>query len=288
MSNYLFLIGINKYLNQNELFSCVNDCIDLKNALLEKYEFDIKNVYEIYDENATNKNVQDAFRGYIKQLTEEDNLIIYYSGHGEFDEVSNTGFWITHESKNYTDYISNQTIVNYINNLKCKHVFIISDSCFSNSLLVSGNFKKPIEYFEKQSRWALTSAYNEAKDSDVYSNTLFCEKILEYLELAEKDFRATELIEFVKTSFQINEFQTPQGAPLQINSHKGGEFIFKIQSQTDNRKFRGYNDFNKILYNHSKYTALIINRHTKNKTLKTSTKYTDGESVDMIHKASNE
>ncbi len=247
MSNYLFIIGINKYINQNELFSCIKDCIDFKNILLEKYEFEIKNVYELYDENATSIKIQDAFRNYIKQLTEDDNLIIYYSGHGQFDDVSNTGFWVTHESNNYTDFIPNQTIVNYINNLKCKHVFLISDSCFSNSLLISGSLKKPVEYFEKQSRWALTSAYNEAIDSDSYSNTLFCEKILEYLNLAEKDFRVTELIEFVKNNFEINEFQTPQGSPLQINSHKGGEFIFKIQSQTDNRKFRSYNDFHTIL-----------------------------------------
>lgn len=247
MSNFLFLIGLNKYLNQKELSSCINDCTDFKDILLEKFDFEQNNVYELYDEEATNKKIQDALRGYIKLLKEDDSLIIYYSGHGDYDEISNTGFWITHESKDYTDYISNQTIVNYLDNLKCKHVFLISDACFSNSLLLSGTFKKPIEYFEKQSRWALTSAYSEAKDSDPESNTLFCEKILEYLENTDKDIRVTELIEFVKSNFEINEFQAPQGAPLKITSHKGGEFIFKIQSPTDNRKFKGYNNLNKIL-----------------------------------------
>lgn len=247
MSNYLFLIGINKYLNQDDLSSCINDCNDFKDLLLDKFEFESTHVYELYDENATNKKIQDALRGYIKQLNVDDNLIIYYSGHGEYDDISNTGFWVTYESNDYTDFINNQTIVNYLNNIKCKHVFLISDSCFSNSLLLNGTFKKTVEYFEKQSRWALTSAYNEAKDSDPNSNTLFCEKILEYLENAEKDFRATELIEFVKSSFEINQFQSPQGAPLQITSHKGGEFIFKIHSPSDNRKFKGYNNFYKIL-----------------------------------------
>ena len=151
MSNHLFSIGINTYKHKTHLASSIKDCSDIKDVLLEKFDFLSQNVYEIYNEEATNKNIQDTFRNYIKRLTEEDNLIIYYSGHGEFDCDTNTGYWVPYESDSYIDYISNQTIVNYINNLKCKHVVIISDACFSNSLLLNGNFKKTSEYFEKNS-----------------------------------------------------------------------------------------------------------------------------------------
>lgn len=247
MANHLFLVGIDKYLNHENLESCVRDCSDFKDILTDKFDFELSKVYELYNENATNKKIQDAFRGYIKTLTNEDNLIIYYSGHGEFDEVTNTGYWVTNESSDYTNYITNQIIVNYIDNIKCNHIFIISDSCFSNSLLLTGNFKKVDEYFEKQSRWAFTSAFNEAKDSDDLSNTLFCEKILEFLEFANKDFRISELTDYVKTEFEVNEFQSPQASPLKINSHKGGEFIFRIKSPNDVRGFKGYGNFNKIL-----------------------------------------
>lgn len=247
MSNHLFLIGINKYENQTNLESSVRDCHDFRDLLFEKFHFDNSNLYEIYDEEATSKKIQDAFRGYIKSLTENDNLIIYYSGHGEYDDLSSMGYWISTESKDYTDYINNQTIVNYLDKLLCKHVFLISDCCFSNSLLLTGNFKKTNEYFDKQSRWALTSAYNEAKDSDSVSNTLFCEKILEYLEFANKDFSVSELTNHIKEEFAINEFQSPQASPLRINSHKGGEFIFKIKSPNDDRRFRGYPSLSKIL-----------------------------------------
>lgn len=284
MSNHLFLIGINEYLKQKNLYSCINDCNDFKDILLDKFEFDSNKVYELYNEEATSIKIQDAFRGYIKQLNESGNLIIYYSGHGDFDDLSNTGYWVTHESNNYTDYISNQTIVNYLNNLKCKHVFLISDSCFSNSLLMSGNFKKPAEYFEKQSRWALTSAFNEAKDSDPDSNTLFCEKILEYLEHTDKDFRVTELIEFVKSNFDVNEFQAPQGAPLQIISHKGGEFIFKIHSPSDNRKFKGYNDLSKILKFYKRNSQFTETVNFDDKTLKIG--YILYNEVDPVQKRS--
>ena len=90
MNNHLFLIGINKYKHHTNLESCVKDCNDFKDILIEKFDFELSNVYELYDEEATNKRIQDAFRAYIKKLTTDDNLVIYFSGHGEYDEVTNT------------------------------------------------------------------------------------------------------------------------------------------------------------------------------------------------------
>lgn len=247
MSNKLFLIGIDTYLNHNDLQSSVKDITDFKNILLEKFEFDEKDIYEIINENASNKRIQDGFRGYIKQLNYDDNLIIYYSGHGEYDDNSDMGYWIPQDANDYTSFIPNSTITSYLERIKCKHIFIISDSCFSNSLLQLNRTKNINEYFEKNSRWALTSAFDEAKDSDKNSNTLFAEVLIETLENSSQDIRISELIEKVKKQFEINYFQAPQGAPLLISGHKGGEFIFKIRQHLDKRQFKGYLDFNKIL-----------------------------------------
>ena len=247
MANYLFLIGIDKYRHQKELKSSVNDINSFRNLLYEKFDFAEENSYIICNEQATSKNIQDAFRKYIQILKLDDNLIIFYSGHGDYDKDSDIGYWVPFEAKDYSSSISNQTIFKYLENIKCTHIFIISDSCFSNSILLTNRTKNSNEYFEKKSRWALTSAFNIAMDSDEISNTLFCENILDYLEESENDFRVSELIEHVKNKFETNLFQKPQGAPLAILGHEGGEFVFKIKSQIDHRKFRGYNEFHKIL-----------------------------------------
>lgn len=247
MANHLFLIGINNYFKQDNLFSCVKDVVDIKNLLLEKYDFLEENTYEIFNESASNKNIQDAFRNYIKNLSEKDNLIIIYSGHGDYDQETDTGYWIPHEAVHYTNYVTNDSIIKYVSKIKAKHIFLISDSCFSNHILVSGITKGTKDYFDKKSRWALASAYSESYDSDGETNTLFAETIVEFLENAETDFRITELIEHVKSGFAINQLQKPQGAPLQVLGHEGGEFIFKIRQQLDKRKFRGYVGFEKIL-----------------------------------------
>jgi len=248
MSNKLFIIGIDKYKNHKLLKSSVRDVIDFKDILLEKYHFNEENVYELIDENATSKNIQDALNGYSRTTSNNDNLIIFFSGHGGFEIKSERGFWIPVDGGvEYTSWIPNETIIALINNIKCKHIFIICDCCFSNSLLISSGTKASGDYYKLSSRWALTSAYSEAKDSDDASNTLFTESILRYLENADSDVRVSELIEEVKRVFLANLFQQPQGYPLLSSGHKGGEFVFETKQEIDKRNIKGYNDFNKTL-----------------------------------------
>lgn len=260
MSNKLFIIGIDEYHNQKPLKSSVRDVIDFKNILLEKFHFNEENVYELINENATSKNIQDALNGYSKTTNSEDNLVIFFSGHGGFEIKSGRGFWIPVDGGlDYTTWIPNESIITLINNISCKHIFLICDCCFSNSLLISAGTKASADYFKFPSRWALTSAYAEAKDSDERSNTLFTESILQYLENAESDIRVSELIEEVKRIFLVNLFQQPQGYPLLSNGHKGGEFVFETKQQIDKRNLKGYNDFNKTLQifkRNSKFTEL--------------------------------
>ncbi|MDI1234098.1 MAG: caspase family protein [bacterium] len=262
MSNKLFIIGIDKYTNHKQLKSCVRDVLDFKNILLEKYYFNEENVYELLDEKATSINIQDALNGYSKATSTEDNLVIFFSGHGGMDIKSDRGFWIPAEgSREYTSWIPNETVITLINNIKCKHIFLICDSCFSNSLLISSGTKASIDYSKHSSRWALTSAFAEAKDSDEESNTLFTETILSYLENAQSDVRVSELIEEVKRVFLSNLFQQPQGYPLLSNGHKGGEFVFETKQEIDKRTIRGYKDFNKTLQifkRNSQFTELSL------------------------------
>lgn len=247
MPNKLFIIGINDYQHQTNLKSCVKDVTDFKNLLLEKFDFTESHLIELLDKNATSKKIQDIFSDLISSLTENDNLIIYFSGHGSYNKNTNIGYWVPTEGFDYTNWLANDLIATYIEKIKAKHVFVISDSCFSNSLLSMKNTKSIKDYYDYNSRWALCSAFDESFDSDGISNTLFADVILQYLENAETDIRVSELIEEVKRNFLENRCQKPQGYPLQIKGHQGGEFIFKIKQRLDSRTLKGYIDFEKIL-----------------------------------------
>lgn len=249
MANKLLIIGINEYSDFNNLKSSVKDVLDFKNTLLEKFDFDESNILELLNENATNKNILEKFVDLVKNTKNTDNLIVYYSGHGNYDSDLEMGYWVPTDGKDkdYSTWIPNSTIISYLERIKAKHIFIISDSCFSNSFLILNSAKNIKDYYDYESRWALCSAFETAIDSDGESNTLFAETIINYLEQSEDDIRVSELIEEVKRNFLINKLQKPQGYPISINGHKGGEFTFKIKHKIDNRGLKGYLDFEKIL-----------------------------------------
>lgn len=249
MSNKLLLIGIDKYKYHPELTTCVKDVTDFRNVLLEKYDFVESEMYELFNDKATNKNIQDALSGYCKTLSIDDNLVIFFSGHGSYSIVEERGFWIPVDgSKDYTTWIPNETILTFIQKMRCRHIFLISDSCFSNSLLLHDSSKSITEYNKRASRWALTSAFDESySPKDPNSNSLFAESIIEFLEEANSDFRISKLIEHVKDSFSINVLQAPQGCPLKVSGHKGGEMILTVKNEIDDRVLKGYGNFSNVL-----------------------------------------
>lgn len=247
-NNKLLLIGIDNYLYLDKLNNCVKDLQDFRDVLLEKYDFDDANVTEIYNSSATNKFIQDAFIKLSSDIGFNDNLVVFFSGHGEYLEEQDRGFWIPVEgTHNYTSWIPNTTIIDHINKINCRHIFVISDSCFSNSLLIQQPAKGLKDYSRYRSRWAFTSAFRQAYDSAKGINGPFANAILDFLRSTGKDFRVGELIEHVKLIFSANELQSPQGSPLYCKNHSGGEMTFEIRQALDNRNLKGYNDFQKAL-----------------------------------------
>lgn len=245
MKNHLFIIGIDQYKDHDNLNSCVKDVSDFKSILIEKFQFEEPEVYELLNQEATNKKIQDALQGYSKRLSDRDNLVIFYSGHG--DIINERGFWVPHDaSKDYTTWLPNETIITLLGAIRAKHIFLISDSCFSNSILVANGKKSTSQYFELKSRWGLASAFNESRDSSEGENTLFGEYILTFLGKSVSDFKVSDLIQYVKDQYDVNVLQKPQGAPLMLGSHKGGEFVFKLKEGSSietSKRLKGFKNF---------------------------------------------
>jgi len=248
MSNKLLLVGIDHYLHHPILNNCVKDLKDFRDILLEKFDFEDSDVVELFNGEATSKHIQDAFVKFGQTLGLDDNLIVFFSGHGYYDANHDRGFWVPAEgTRHYSTWIPNETLIALLERINCRHIFLISDTCFSNQLLNPNPLKSINEYTSRKSRWALTSAFNESYDSAKNTNSQFAAAILDYLSKTDRDFRVGELIESVKVSFSANRLQTPQGSPLYCKGHSSGEFVFVLKQALDSRRFRGYNDFLKVL-----------------------------------------
>lgn len=236
-TNYLLVIGINKYKHFPELNNAVRDSMTIKDILLERYEFKASNLFELYDEQATRKNILNTLEKLEDLITKDDNLLIFFSGHGTMNTRKNKGFWVPVEAqRNQADYIANSRIRDQLENIQAHHIYLLVDSCFSGSIVMrSDEFVKRVNTMP--SRRVLTSGRNEVvSDGNPGMHSPFANCLIKYLEINRShSLSASRLEQHVKEHTPRSSEQTPSSAYIYGIGDQGGEFIFRLKEKT-NRK----------------------------------------------------
>jgi len=143
IGNYhALIIGINNYTEWNPLKTAVKDAKVLKEVLVERYGFKNDNVILRTDDAATRVKLILDLRKLASKLGDQDNLLIYYAGHGQLDDLTGDGYWIPVEGelKNPVTWISHSTIKSILSSerVKAKNIVVVADSCYSGTLLRGG------------------------------------------------------------------------------------------------------------------------------------------------------
>jgi metacaspase-1 len=78
------LIGINYDGQQGQLTGCHNDCMNIKDYILEDMGFDEENIVVLMDDGhhtaPTRSNILDAYRSVVAQSKNGDAIFCHYSG----------------------------------------------------------------------------------------------------------------------------------------------------------------------------------------------------------------
>jgi antitoxin component YwqK of YwqJK toxin-antitoxin module len=234
---YALIIGIDKYAGTwHPLNTAVHDAQALENTLRTKYRID--KFYTLYDAQATRSAIENVLEKLVNTLTENDNVVIYYSGHGDFKKTMNKGYWVPVDAKTEaaSDLISNSDIETFLASIKTKHTLLIADACFSGDILRGNTLTEPFEesdkYYSKvynlPSRQALTSGGNEpVMDGGKDGHSVFAYYLLKYLtNNTNKYFDAGSLYNNIKIPVVNNSNQTPHLEPIPRTGDEGGQFIF--------------------------------------------------------------
>ena len=229
--NFLFLIGIDKYQYWPKLYCAVKDVQDFADVLTTRYQFDTVNLIMLKDEEATMQNILTAFRDLAKKVTEQDNLIIYFSGHGHY--IAETGYWIpvnAHMEEIYeNEFINTASVVDRLRTIKSLHTFLTIDACFSGTLITQIRSAPRTERYK--SRRVLTSGRAEVvSDGTPGGNSPFARAILRELKTnTSKHISASKIIAEVMEYVQKESQQTPTDARLVNADDQGGDFIFHLK-----------------------------------------------------------
>lgn len=231
---YALIIGVQDYIDPliPDLENPVLDASSLSQALLSQYTFEKENIKLL--KNPTRQQVFDAFELLATKIKSQDNLIIFYAGHGNWDELRKQGYWYPSDAylKNRASWLSNADLKEYISLMPSRHTLLITDACFAGSIFktrsigsVSGATTAIKQLYELPSRKAMTSgALKEVPDKSV-----FIEYLVKRLnQNKDKYLSAEQLFSSFRTAVINNSAngQVPQYGEIKEAGDEGGDFIF--------------------------------------------------------------
>lgn len=234
---FALIIGIDNYKGAwNPLNNAVRDAQAVELLLKNKYQID--HFKSLYDEQATRVNILNALEWLVEQVGENDNVLIYYSGHGEFKKELNKGFWVPADAQTVSvaAFISNADLLVFMNGIRSKHTLLVSDACFSGDIFRGNSAKikmeSPDKYYTEtyslRSRQAITSGGLEpVMDGGRDGHSVFAYYLLQALRNNNSKYLdASQLFEKIKIPVSNNSDQKPALQPIKNTGDEGGQFIF--------------------------------------------------------------
>ncbi len=239
--NYALVIGNNNYTQFPKLATPMNDAKTVAEVLSQRYGYKTTTVM-----NANRYALLAALNRLGQKLTDKDNLLIYYAGHGELDKEKSTGYWLPVDAdmKNQRKWIPNSAITDIINALPAKRVLVIADSCYSGALTRTAvpQFDTNLSEADRLSwlravsksraRVALTSGgLQPVADSGGGTHSVFASVFLTVLQENTSVLEGQRLYSEVAARLATNPValqigQIPQYAPIRHAGHESGEFFF--------------------------------------------------------------
>jgi hypothetical protein len=226
--NYAVIIGNQNYDDPNipDLEEPIKDANELSNLLSKEYNFLPENVIVL--KNCTKAEIIGKLHELRSVITPLDNLLIFYAGHGFWDEGMGVGYWLPRDANksNPVNWIPNTDLTNYLGAIKTKHTLLIADACFSGAIFktraIGESFATEMLY-QLSSRKAITSGFmKEVPDKSVFFQYLvknLKENTSEYLS-------SEELFSKLRPAVMNNSPTVPQFGTIQNAGDEGGDFIF--------------------------------------------------------------
>ena len=238
---YALVIGNNRYQDFPNLQTAVNDAEAVAGILRRRYGFETRVLID-----ADRYSILSALNEYRSKLTEKDNFLLYYAGHGELDRANDNGNWlpVDAEPDSTANWISNGQITDILNAMNAKHVMVIADSCYSGTLARSvttsteggRSYEKLLAWLkamvQARSRTVITSGgVKPVLDGGGGEHSLFAKHLLDVLERNQDLMEGPELYLAVagqvkRRASQLNVDQDPLYAPIQYAGDEGAPFFF--------------------------------------------------------------
>ena len=249
----------------NNLKNPINDATTLEKELKEMFGFET-----VVHKNLTQQKTFDVLKTWVdKEFGEEDQLFIFFSGHGTFRKFTKKGYFIPFgaEANIFGDYIELTDIGNVVTQIPCKHILLAIDACYSGTIdqeiAFKGNqlFKRPNEnkFVESEiilkrqllnkSRLLITSGGKE-RTPDGKDNSPFVKAILRGLR---DSYTNQDGMFTYKELLSRLEKVSPKPHEGNLIGHKEGGFVFVANDKLSGLKSNTFTKSNDLLVSSYKF-----------------------------------
>lgn len=242
---HALVIGNDHYKHWPQLMNAISDAGAVANVLKDRYGFQVT-----FLKDATRAQIMKALNQYRKILTEKDNLLIYYAGHGHLEQGIDRGYWIPVDAEinDNSEWILLPGVTDMLQLISAKHVMVVADSCFGGKLTrtslaqlkpgLSEDARMDLlkTLAQKRVRTAMTSGgVKPVLDAGGSGHSVFADAFIGVLEDNGTVLEAERLFWAVRTrvvsmSQKLNAEQIPTYDPIHMAGHESlGDFIFVPQ-----------------------------------------------------------
>jgi uncharacterized caspase-like protein len=242
---HALVIGNDHYQHWPTLENAISDAVAVAEVLGNRYGFQVTLL-----KDATRSTILKTLNHYRQTMTRNDNLLIYYAGHGFLEYQIDRGYWIPvdGENKDNSNWILLPSITDLLQLIPAKHVLIVADSCYSGKLTRTalGKLRPDLDqdtrlemlqtFAHARVRTALTSGgVAPVLDIGKGGHSVFANAFLGVLRENEDILETERLFWAVKARVidaakALQTDQVPTYSPIEFAGHEAlGDFVFNPQ-----------------------------------------------------------
>jgi uncharacterized protein len=234
---HALVIGNAQYANLPPVPTAKTDAEAMAALLRDDYGFQVTTLL-----NATNAQILSKLYQLSQTLGENDNLVVYYAGHGKRDLRNRRGWWLPADagadSGAKTNWLPNQEVSDRLALIAARHILVLADASYVGDItrgapmpetapMSAAQWTKYVEATKaRRARLALASGADEPSGT----TSRFTAALIEAMKKQKGVVPASRIHRDVVNALTADERVTsavPTFAPLQSAFHDGVDFLFE-------------------------------------------------------------
>lgn len=231
---HALVIASGAYRRFAPLSTAIADGEDLAAMLRDRFGFEVSLLPD-----ATFLTVMQRLTELAGRLGPQDDLLVYFAGHGRIDADTGRGYWlpIDADPDDRSTWIPNEALAKIFGVMRAGRVLVVADSCYAGALGGLGLERSgKIPEGGGRVRSVLSSGgLSPVLDQGAERHSIFARALLTVLSLAREPLSADRLYQAVSArvafrSAELGVVQRPEYAQIGFAGHEGGDFIFQPKS----------------------------------------------------------